>query len=91
MRKKFHAKESLWYKGVATFSCGGKTTDSNFQFSMILQEICCFMAASTASECMCSMAVDVVNSRRNLRSSSMNYQLLLKSSLKSEKKALKFN
>jgi len=38
--KKFNAAVSLWYKGVATFSNGGKTTDWSFHLSVILQEIC---------------------------------------------------
>jgi len=38
--KKFSATESLWYKGVATFSNGGETTDWSFQLLVILQEKC---------------------------------------------------
>jgi len=36
MGKKFNATESLWHKGVATFSCNGETTYWSFHFSMIL-------------------------------------------------------
>jgi len=39
MSKKFHATESLWYKGVVTFSRGGETTECSFQFSVNWQEI----------------------------------------------------
>ena len=38
MLKKFSATESLLYKGVATFSSGGKTTDCSIQLSVNLQE-----------------------------------------------------
>ena len=37
--KKFNATESLWYKGIATFSRGGETTDWSFQLSVIVQEM----------------------------------------------------
>jgi len=40
MSKKFNVTESLWYKSLATFFSGGKTTDWSFQLSVsvILQE-----------------------------------------------------
>jgi len=38
-KKKFYPTESLWYKGVATFSSGGETTYWSFQLSVIWREI----------------------------------------------------
>jgi len=35
MNKNFNATESLWYKGVATFSSGSETTGWSFQLSVI--------------------------------------------------------
>jgi len=39
MSKKFNAAESLRYKGVATFSSVGETTDWSVRHSVILKDI----------------------------------------------------
>jgi len=81
----FNATESLWFKGVATFSSGGKTTDWSFQVSAcdLARNAYCVMATSAASERVFSMDGHVVNSRRaNLMSSSVSDKLFFNSALK---------
>ena len=89
MSKKANATESLWYKGVATFSSGGETRDWCFQISLISQGIG-VMAISAAADRVFSMDDHVVNSRReNLKRSSVNDILFFKQC--SENEAPKLN
>jgi len=57
MSMKFNATESLWYKGVATFSSGGETTDSSYQISVIMhgRSSAWWQLALPTSECLVRM------------------------------------
>ena len=87
--KKFNATESLWYKGVETFSSGVETTNWSFQMLVILQETrFAWWQLAPANKRVFIINGHVANSRRaNLKSSSVNKILFFNRAL--SKKVMK--